>query len=45
VQDIEARLSARVFAVVHHPERGSAVRLLLEQLLAILDATTANGVI
>jgi hypothetical protein len=30
---------------VHHPERGLAVRSLLEQLLAVMDATSPDGVI
>ena len=34
LQEIEARITARVFAAVHHPERGPAVRAVLEQLLA-----------
>ena len=33
LQEIEARITARVFAAVHHPERGPAVRAVLEQLL------------
>ena len=45
LQEIEARITARVFAAVHHPERGPAVRAVLEQLLAVLDATRADGVI
>ena len=39
LQEIDARITARVFAAVHHPERGPAVRAVLEQLLAVLDAT------
>jgi hypothetical protein len=38
LQEIEARITARVFAAVNHPERGPAVR-------AVLDATSPNGVI
>ena len=45
LQEIEARITARVFAALHHPERGPAVRAVLEQLLAVLDATRADGVI
>ena len=45
LQEIEARLTARVFAAVHHPERGPAVRQVLEQLLLVLDATSPDGVI
>lgn len=42
LQEIEARVKARLFAAVHHLERGPAV---LEQLLAVLDATSPDGVI
>ena len=45
LQEIEARITARVFAAVHHPERGPAVRAVLEQLLLVLDATSPDGVI
>jgi hypothetical protein len=45
LQEIEARLRARVLAAVHQPERGPGVRAVLEQLLAVLDATRADGVI
>lgn len=45
LQEIEARMTARVFAAVHHPERGPAVRAVLEQLLAVLDATSPDEVI
>ena len=45
LQEIEARITARVFAAVHQPERGPVVRAVLEQLLLVLDATRADGVI
>jgi hypothetical protein len=45
LQEIEARITARVFAAVHQPERGPAVRAVLEQLLAVLDAGSTDGVI
>lgn len=45
LQEIEARITARVFAAVHQPERGPAVRAVLEQLLTVLDATSPDGVI
>jgi hypothetical protein len=32
LQEIEARITARVFAAVHHPERGPAVRVVMEQM-------------
>jgi hypothetical protein len=38
-------LTARVFAAMHQPERGPAVRAVLEQLLLVLDATSPDGVI
>jgi hypothetical protein len=38
LQEIEARITARVFAAVHHPERGPAVR-------AVLDEASPDGVI
>ena len=45
LQEIEALITARVFEAVHHPERGPAARAVLEQLLAVLDATSPDGVI
>jgi hypothetical protein len=45
LQEIEARITARVFEAVHHPERGPTVRKVLEELLAVLDANNPNGVI
>jgi len=39
LEEIEARITARVFAAVHQPERGPAVRAVLEQLLLVLDGT------
>jgi hypothetical protein len=45
LQEIEARITARVFEAVHQPERGPVVRAVLEQLLALLDATSPDGVI
>ena len=45
LQEIEARNTARAFAAVHQAERGPAVREVLEQLLAVLDATSPDGVI
>ena len=45
LQEIEARVTARVFAAVHQPERGPAVRAVLEQLLAVLDGISPDGVI
>ena len=43
--EIVVRITERVCAVVHNPERGPAVRQVLEQLLAELDATSLDGVI
>jgi hypothetical protein len=45
VTSIEARVTARAFAAVHQPERGPAVRAVLELLLAVLDDTSPDGVI
>jgi hypothetical protein len=45
LQEIEARITARVFEAVHQPDRGPAVPAVLEKLLAVLDATTPDGVI
>ena len=38
-------LTARVFEGMHQPERGPAVRAVLEQLLLVLDVTSPDGVI
>lgn len=38
LQEIESRITARVFSAVHNPERGPAVR-------AVTDATSPDGVI
>ena len=45
LQEIEARITARVFEAVHQPDRGPAVPAVLEKLLAVLDATTPDGAI
>jgi hypothetical protein len=45
LQEIEARITARVFEAMHQPERGPAVPAVLEKLLAVLDTTTPDGVI
>jgi hypothetical protein len=45
LQEIEARVTARAFGAVHNPEQGPAVRQVLERLLAVLDASSADGVI
>jgi hypothetical protein len=45
LQEIEARITARVFAAVHQAERGPAVRAVLEQLLLVLDGASPDGVI
>jgi hypothetical protein len=45
LQEIEARITALVFAAVHNPERGPAVRQVLEQLLEVLDSTSPDGLI
>lgn len=45
LQEIEARMTARAFSAVHNPEEGPSVRLVLEQLLQVLDATSPDGII
>ena len=45
LQEIEARITARVFEAVHQPDCGPAVPAVLEKLLAVLDATTPDGAI
>ena len=45
LQEIEARITTRVFPAVHQQDRGLEVRATLEQLLAVLDATSPDGVI
>ena len=40
LQEIEARIRARVFAGVQDPVRGPAMRAVLQQPLAALDATS-----
>ncbi|MBC1260284.1 hypothetical protein FQK07_03205 [Synechococcus sp. BSF8S] len=37
LQEIEARLTARAFTAVHHPEQGPAIRRVLAELLEVLD--------
>jgi hypothetical protein len=43
--EIHDRMTARAFMAVHNPEQGPEVRRVLEELLAVLDRTGANGVI
>jgi hypothetical protein len=43
--EIRDRLTARVFGAVHNPEQGPEVRRVLEELLGVLDRTSADGVI
>jgi hypothetical protein len=45
LQEIESRITARVFSAVHNPEQGPAVGAVLEELLGVLDATSSDGVI
>ncbi len=45
LQEIESRMTARAFTAVHNPEQGPAVRRVLEELLAVLDRTSPDGVI
>jgi hypothetical protein len=43
LQEIEARITARAFGAVHNPEQGPAVRQVLGELLAVLDASSTDG--
>jgi hypothetical protein len=43
--EIEARMNTSTFGAVHNPEQGPAVRQVLAELLAVLDATSPDGVI
>lgn len=45
LQEIEARVTARAFQAVHHPEQGPELRAVLAGLLALLDASSPDGVI
>ena len=45
LQEMESRITARTFAAVMDPTQGPAVRATLEQLLAVLDASSPDGVI
>ena len=45
LQEIESRMTARAFGAVHNPEKGPAVRQVLEELLEVLDRTSPDGVI
>jgi hypothetical protein len=43
--EIQDRMTARAFEAVHNPEQGPEVRQVLGELLAVLDRTSADGVI
>jgi len=45
LQEIDTRVTARAFGAVMDPTKGPAVREILEQLLALLDETSPDGVI
>lgn len=45
LQEIESRITARAFSAVMEPTQGPAVRATLDQLLAVLDASSPDGVI
>jgi hypothetical protein len=38
-EEITSRLTARAFTAVAHPEQGPALREVLAELLAVMDAT------
>ena len=43
--EIHDRMTPRTFAAVYNPEQGPEVHRVLEELLAVLDRTSADGVI
>jgi hypothetical protein len=43
--EIHDRMTARAFEAVHNPEQGPEVRGVLAELLAVMDRTSADGVI
>ncbi|MEB3322596.1 MAG: hypothetical protein VKI81_07210 [Synechococcaceae cyanobacterium] len=45
LEEIQSRSHARAFAAVMDPSRGPAVRETIERVLAVLDATSPDGVI
>ncbi|WP_094585155.1 hypothetical protein [Synechococcus sp. BO 8801] len=45
LQEIEGRKTARAFGAVHTPEKRPEVGRVLEELLAVLDRTSPDGVI
>jgi hypothetical protein len=45
LREIHDRMTARAFRAVDIPERGPEVRRVLEELLAVLDRTSTDGVI
>ena len=44
-QEIEARITVRIFEALHRLERSPSVQTVQEQLLAVLHATSPDGVI
>ena len=42
-EEITSRLTARAFTAVTHPEQGPALREVLAELLAVMDATGERG--
>jgi len=45
LQEIESRITARVFAAVMEPSKGPAVREVLALLATVLDDTSEDGLI
>jgi hypothetical protein len=45
LEEIQSRIHARAFAAVMDPTKGPGVRETVDQLLALLDATSPDGVI
>jgi hypothetical protein len=45
LQEIESRITARVFSAVHNPEQGPAVRQTIARLLEVLEDSSPDGVL
>lgn len=44
LEEISSRIHARAFAAVMDPSKGQAVRDVVAQVLAVLDASSPDGV-
>jgi len=45
VAEIRDRMTARAFIAVHNPGQGPEVRPVMDELLAVVERTSADGVI